>query len=402
MGKPRTRWSADLADELHRLEQRGLRRRLQAPSGLVDFSSNDYLGLNATGELAAIFRETAREWNGTIGATGSRLISGHHEIFQTTEEEFARYLNQPASLLFHSGYAANVGAISAVAGPRDLIFCDRLCHASILDGIRLSGAERIFFKHNDLEDLRSALQKARDKHSSPNGKSGKSRARFWIITESVFSMDGDVPPLKAICDLADEWDALVFLDEAHAIGCLGPHGAGLAARENLSDRIAVLSVPCGKAPGLMGAFVAGPSELKDTLINHARSFVFSTAQPPVLADVLRRVIRKLSDPKTDRARAALIANADRLRNLLSSEGFSIGASSTYVVPVITGTEESALHLAGACRAAGFDVRAIRPPSVPPGTSRLRVSVHMQHNPEQLEAVGRLLTVHRPTTNSPFT
>ncbi|MBI3395247.1 MAG: 8-amino-7-oxononanoate synthase [Spirochaetia bacterium] len=374
-------WDADLASHLKHLKERDRLRSLHKPFGTLDFASNDYLSLNSDGTLLEILKECAGAWESRVGSTGSRLIRGHDRIFDEAESDFAEYAGSAASLLFHSGYAANLGVIEALTGPRDTVFVDRLCHASLLDGVRLSGAERVYFEHNDLDHLEEMLQKRRG------------RGRAWIVTESVFSMDGDTPPLTAICDLAERFDALVILDEAHALGVVGPGGAGLAAAENLQDRIAVTVFPCGKAPGMMGAFVCGSRNLKETLVNKARSLIFSTAQPPFLALILMRVVSLLSSPLMEMRRNTLRHNAEILRSALKDGGLNTGVSTSHIIPVILGEDSAALQAAGACREAGIDARAIRPPSVPQGTSRLRISVQSGHKIDDLNRLVSALAGH---------
>ncbi|MCR9142616.1 MAG: 8-amino-7-oxononanoate synthase [bacterium] len=400
------RWLSGLRAEVAGLRERDLYRELRPHVGRLDFSSNDYLSLNSSGRLREFLREVLASDDRTalVGSTGSRLIRGHHDAFARAEAKFARYVGAPAALLFHSGYGANTGVLPAVIAPRDLVFCDRLCHASLLDGIRLSGARRYYFRHNDLEDLERQLRKyangdagasAGDGESAVAGdrKNKASRRRVWIITEAVFSMDGDSPDLRALCDLAEraEFGACVYLDEAHSIGMTGENGAGLAAEQGVANRIAVNVFPCGKAPGLMGAFVCGAPELKELLVNRARSFIFSTAQPPHLADLLSCVIDWL---QTDEARAARERSrrlADELRNKLKALGFDTGTSTTHIVPIITGGEAQALSLAARCREAGLDVRAIRPPTVPKGASRLRVILQADHKSVDLDELVAVIS-----------
>ncbi len=379
-------WQKELAGDLQRLDQDNLLRRLRPHHGRLDFSSNDYLSLNSNGTLHGLLRQIVLEEkeDAFVGSTGSRLIRGHYRVFDQLEDEFCAWLRVPAALFFHSGYAANTGSLAALLDARDVAFVDRLCHASLLDGVRLSGATRYYFEHNDLNSLKEQLQKR------------PCRGRRWIITESVFSMDGDLPDLRALCDLAEAHDALLFLDEAHAIGVRGPQGAGLAAEAGVVDRIAVLSVPCGKAPGLMGAFVAGPPELKEWLINRARPFVFTTAQPPLFAELLRRTIKIIASAEMDRARQEIQQLSARLRHGAAQLGFECGRSQSQIVPLITGDEASALRLAEALQNEGLDVRAIRPPTVPAGSSRLRVSLQAAHRAADVDQL--LATLAQVGTN----
>jgi 8-amino-7-oxononanoate synthase len=374
------RWIAELGQELAALRSRALFRTLRAHSGRLDFSSNDYLSLNSSGRLDVMLRDLvgggpvaaeipggdAGKQPGMVGSTGSRLIRGHYEAFERAEAEFARYVGSPAALLFHSGYAANTGALAAVIGPRDRVFCDRLVHASLLDGIRLSGVRRYYFRHNDLNDLETQLRK----YASPH--------RNWLVTEAVFSMDGDSPDLRALCQLADRYNGCVYLDEAHSIGLVGPRGAGLAAGQGVANRVAVNVFPCGKAPGLMGAFVCGPPELKDLLVNRARSFVFTTAQPPLLAELLRRIVGWLQTDEAEAARARVMRISGEFRAAVQALGYDTASSTSQIVPIVVGAEDRALELARRCQERGLDVRAIRPPTVPKNTSRLRVILQAAH------------------------
>ena len=411
VNKSMNNWLEQLESQLQDLEHGRLLRALKPHEGRLDFSSNDYLSLNASGRIQRMLADivAGRPCPGPVGSTGSRLIRGHYAEFEEAEDKFARYVGQPGALLFHSGYAANLGALQALVNGRDNVFCDRLAHASLLDGIRLSGARRRYFNHNDLNDLEAKLKKygqraragtrantrttgmsanAREPHADVLAAPG--RGRDWIVTESIFSMDGDSPDLPALCEIAERFDALIYLDEAHAIGIVGPGGAGLARAQGVSGRIAVTVFPCGKAPGLMGAFVCGPSPLKSFLINHARSFIFSTAQPPLLARLLRDIIDLLVTDEMNTARAHVQRLAGMLRERLRGAGFDVLKSDSQIVPAVVGSESRALELAQKCRSAGLDVRAIRPPSVPAGTSRLRITIQAAHRPEDIEELATTL------------
>lgn len=370
-------WEGELLSQLEKLEAGHLLRRLDAKTYNLDFSSNDYLSLNSTGRLLSIAREEIENWSGRIGSTGSRLIRGHHEAFEEAENEFASFSGYPSALLFHTGYAANAGLCDALFSSRDLIFTDRFCHASLLDGIRISGAQRVYFEHNHLSDLEEKLKK----HNAGRG-------RKWIVTEGLFSMDGDFPDLPALVKLAEAHDALIFIDEAHSLGVLGPGGAGLGALYGLQNHIAVAVFPCGKAPGLSGAFVCGAQNLKPFLVNTARSFIFSTAQPPFLAQLLRRAMMILASREMDESRSHLISLSEKLRAGVKAK-YETGQSAHQIVPVIIGEEKEALEKAASCRENGMDVRAIRPPSVPKGTSRLRICLHADHTEKDID---RLLDI----------
>lgn len=362
----------DLRRGLDRLEEKGRLRSLRVAQKGLDFASNDYLSLNSSGRLLSLMQKAATDWDGVVGSTGSRLLRGHHESFEIAEEEFATFCGTESSLLFHSGYAANVGVIQQFISAEDTVFCDRLCHATILDGIRMSGARRFYFHHNDLDHLRDIMRKRERK------------GRSWIITESIFSMDGDGPDLHSLVDLAEQEDALLYLDEAHALGVVGSTGAGLAHSLGLSRRVAVLVFPCGKGPGLMGAFVCGSKMLRESMINSCRSFIFSTAQPPFLAHLLSLVFREISGMNVERKHLSFLSQ--QLREGLHSMNLDFGKSTSHIVPVILGSEVEAMRWMNSLGLRGIDARAIRPPSVPEGSSRIRVNLHAGHRVSDVECL----------------
>ena len=298
-------------------------------------------------------------------------------MFTLLEEDFASRIGVPSALFFGSGYMANTGTLPVILNPRrDLVFCDRLCHASLLDGVRLSQTKRYYFQHNDLNDLEKQLQKCQDKR--------KKDGRIWIVAESLYSMDGDSPDLPALCTLAERYEACIYLDEAHALGVYG-QGAGLAYEKTVLERIAVTVFPCGKAPGLMGALVCGPKELKDLLVNKARSFVYATAPPPFLANLLQLVLSFIFSSEMERERENLRSLSQYTRQRLRAMNFNIGSSTSQIVPILLGSEKRALALAESCQKAGFDVRAIRPPSVASSKeSRVRLSLQAQHTNKCIE------------------
>ncbi|KAB2931579.1 MAG: 8-amino-7-oxononanoate synthase [Leptonema illini] len=374
-------WRDELQQAVADRDRKRLLRRLEtSPAGSVDFSSNDYLSLNSDGTLKRLFESLLPLTTQDLGSTGSRLIRGHRDAFDRAERTFADWVGLDDSLLFHSGYAGNVGTLQALLSPGDLVFADRLCHASLLDGIRLSGATRHYFRHNDLEHLSELLRK----HST--------RKRRWIVTESVFSMDGDRPDRDALLALAEQNDCLLYLDEAHAIGVIGEAGRGLAHQEQ--QRFAVLSYPMGKAPGLMGCFVAGPPELKAFLVNHARSFIYSTAQPPLLADLLRLVIEEMGTDEMEKRRIRLRKLSELLFKRLNEEGFATGVTPSHITPIILGDEERTIQTATRLKQQGFSVFAIRPPTVPAGACRLRISVHAGNTEEEIEGLVTALRLSR--------
>lgn len=376
----RDEWLKELRTNLVRLKERGLYRSLRHEENLIDFSSNDYLSLNSSGKLQQMMNKILLEWEDSVGSTGSRLISGHRSVFEHAEQIFNQWTGFSSSLFFHSGWAANTGALPALIGPGDQVIMDRLCHASLLDGVRLSGAKRLFYRHNDLNDLESRLKKYN------NQKNPSSRGRLWLITESVFSMDGDGPDLKSMTELAEKYDALIILDEAHAVGIFGPEGAGMSSLHGLQNRLGAVVFPMGKAPGLMGAFVAGDEVLIEHMIQKARSFIYSTAQPPFLAALTAEVISFLRTEEMNHARIELLKKSEYLRNLLKNSSFDTGQSDSQIIPVILGDDKRTMDAMDRLRRNGLDIRAIRPPTVPAGTARLRLNVHADHNRDILDRV----------------
>ena len=378
-----SKWHSKLEKELEALKSKDLERQLKTASGRLNFSSNDYLSLNSSGQLQLIFQEELAKYSSPwIGSTASRLIRGHYEEFTALEADFAKRIAMPSALFFNSGYAANTGTLPAILSPRhDIVFCDRLCHASLLDGIRLSQTRRHYFRHNDLDDLESQIQKHNLKR--------KGNENFWIIVESVYSMEGDCLKIEALCDLAEKYDAYIYLDEAHAVGVFAK-GGGLAHEKKLLDRIAVAVFPCGKALALMGAFVCGPKPLKALLVNKARSFIYSTAPPPFIAILLKRVLELVFSSAMDKKRAHLKALSQLLRTRLREMNFEIGTSDTQIIPLILGSKKRALELAEKCQKNGLDIRAIRPPTVADQKSRVRISLQAEHTKEDIEVLYNTL------------
>jgi 8-amino-7-oxononanoate synthase len=292
------------------------------------------------------------------GSGGSRLLRGHRDAFDRLEERLAAFSGAGAALLFGSGYAANMGLLQSVVGPEDLVLSDERNHASLIDGVRLTRARRIVHPHLDVGAVEAALRLPRP-------------GRAFIVTESVFSMDGDLAPLAELVGLAEAHGALVIVDEAHATGLYGARGSGRVESLGLRERVLATVHTGGKALGSGGAWVAGPAVLRDLLINRARSFIFSTAPLPVLAASLEAALDLLG---REIGRAAEVhRKAGFLRARLAAEGVAAGGDSP-LVPVIAGENEAAVALEEGLAAEGFDARAIRPPSVAPGTARLRVTV----------------------------
>jgi 8-amino-7-oxononanoate synthase len=349
----------ELETGLRELEAQSQRRSLAEIHG-VNLCSNDYLGLAEHPAMKEAVVEAVRESPRT-GGTGSRLLSGHAAVWNEVEEEFARFAGTEAALYFGSGYAANLGLLASLLKKEDLVFSDELNHASLIDGMRLSGARKVIYPHLDLNVLESELRKHEQE-----------RCRKLVVTESAFSMDGDVAPVTEIFALADRYGAGVIVDEAHATAVHGPSGRGFAAASGCADFLVAAVHPCGKALAGAGAFVCGSAVLKEHLINHARTFVFSTAQPPYMAGQVRAALRLALT--MDREREELHARSKRFAVNLRSQGWDTKNSTTQIVPAVIGGNEETLAVAEFLQQEGFAVRAIRPPTVPRGTARLRFSL----------------------------
>lgn len=353
------------------LRHEGRFRELSLPRG-VDFSSNDYLGYGA-GRLSVGPSEVALSHSGTA----SRLLRGHHALWDEVETALAAWHGAEAALVFPSGYTANEGLLSTVVEPQDWVASDRLNHASVIDGLRLSKAERFIFRHNYLNDLESGLREAA--RMAPPGR------QLFVVTESLFGMEGDRAPLRDLVALAEKYQAHVIVDEAHATGCFGPAGSGLVDAAGLRDRVLATVHTGGKALGAPGAYVCGEHRLKQLLVNRCRHFIFTTALPPVAArwwlDALARVTGD------DAGRFALHEAAEVFRGELRRSDVEPGGTH-YVVPVLLGTDRQAVGAAERLRAAGWDVRAIRPPTVPEGSARLRISIHADHDRDTLQRAAR--------------
>ena len=378
-------WQAWLYEGLRKLEERGQRRSLEEIPG-VNFCSNDYLGLAASPVLRERVAEAVRNAE-RVGGTGSRLLSGQTEKWRELEENFAKFAGTEAALFFTTGYAANVGLLSSLVGKDDIIFSDELNHASLIDGMRLSGARKVIYPHLGLSALEDALRR----------EAGAPRRKV-VVTESVFSMDGDIAPLPEIVNLTEKYNAVVVLDEAHATAVHGPGGRGLAAAEGLTHRVLAIVHTCGKALASAGAFVCGSAVLKEHLLNHARTFVFSTALPPYFAAQIQAALQLAEGMDEDRC--ALLENASGFRAALRAEGFDVAGSGSQIVPVILGDNEAALGAAEHLQREGFAVRGIRPPTVPDGGARLRLSVTTRIAPNELARITEALQAWRSRQLSP--
>jgi 8-amino-7-oxononanoate synthase len=353
-----------LRGRLAELETDGLLRSLQPPAG-IDLSSNDYLGLSRHPLLQRSMAEAiAREG---CGSTGSRLLRGDRECFTHLETRFAAFKAAGRSLYFSSGYLANLAVLTTFAEPGDMVFSDERNHASLIDGIRLSRAGRRIFPHNDVDALARLLRQ----QTGPK----------FVVTESLFSMDGDFAPLAEYAELCRATGAALIVDEAHAVGIYGPRGSGLLEAAGVDAFISIDTA--GKALGVSGAFVSGPPWAIDYLIQRARPFIFSTAPPPAVAAALEASLTVIE--REPWRRVQLLSHARHLRLRLAEAGIPVPHGESQIVPVILGDNQRALQVAQSLQQQGFDVRAIRPPSVAAGTARLRISVHIDLAEATLDA-----------------
>jgi len=364
---------------LRALEHRSQRRSLVEIRG-INFCSNDYLGLAESPVLREHVAEAVRKAE-RVGGTGSRLLSGQTKEWRELEENFARFAGTEAALFFTTGYAANVGLLSSLVGRDDIIFSDERNHASLIDGMRLSGPRKVIYPHLNLNALEDALRREA-------GMPG----RKVVVTESVFSMDGDIAPLAEIVNLAEKYDAVLILDEAHATAVHGPGGRGLAAAGGLAHRLLAIVHMCGKALASSGAFVCGSGVLKEHLLNHARTFVFSTALPPYFAAQIQAALELAEGMNEERHK--LVERASGFRAALEAEGFNVAGSGSQIVPVILGQNDATLDAAEHLQREGFAVRGIRPPTVPEGGARLRLSLTTHIPPQELTRFTQTLAAWR--------
>ncbi|HEY3044750.1 MAG TPA: 8-amino-7-oxononanoate synthase [Vicinamibacterales bacterium] len=355
-------------------EAAGLFRVLRPPAGF-DFSSNDYLNLSTHPIIVdRLARAVRREG---CGSTGSRLLRGDRDVFAAIERRFADFKHAERSLYFSSGYLANISVMTTIAERGDVVFSDERNHASLIDGIRLSAAARVVFPHNDVRRLAELLAE------TPDVVSGVASAGHrFVVVESLFSMDGDFAPLTEYAALCRSAGASLIVDEAHAVGIYGPNGNGLIEASGVGEDVLMSINTAGKALGVSGAFVAGPRWAIEYLIQRARPFVFSTAPPPPLADALDASLDiVMAEPER---RERLASRVHLVRDRLARAGIAVPAEGSQIIPIAIGDNDRAVAVALALQADGFDVRAIRPPSVPPGTARLRVSVNAGLSDETIE------------------
>ncbi|MBI2354887.1 MAG: 8-amino-7-oxononanoate synthase [Deltaproteobacteria bacterium] len=385
--------SMSVHDELEQIRSRGLYRTTRLIHGrqsqrvvldgreVLMLCSNNYLGL-ADHPLLSRAAIAAIERFGTSSAA-SRLVSGTMELHELLEAEVSAFKQTAASLVFNSGYAANCGIISALAGRGDIIFSDRLNHASIVDGALLSGARLVRYPHNDHAALARLLEKRRG------------TGRCLIVTDGVFSMDGDIAPLRELVDLKNAHDALLMVDDAHGSGVLGPQGRGSAELLGVMGAIDIQMGTFGKALGSFGAYAAVSGELRELMINRARSFIFSTSLPPAVLAASLAALQLVRSEEGAALRERLHANASLFRGLLRDSGFSTGCGTTQIVPLMTGDTEVTMRFSELLLAEGIFAQGIRPPTVPAGACRLRCTLMATHTPEELAwAAERIATVGR--------
>jgi 8-amino-7-oxononanoate synthase len=377
--------SGEIEETLEELRDRGLYRRLRLVSGpqgprvLLDgdpvllLCSNNYLGLADHPRVREAAADAAMRWG--VGAGASRLVSGNMTVHRRLEEQLAEFKGSSACVLFGSGYLANAGVIGSLAGAGDVVFSDQLNHASIVDGCRLARAGTFVYDHCDTEHLEWGLRQA-------DGRGA------LIVTDGVFSMDGDIAPLEEIVELAQRYDARVMVDEAHSTGTRGPGGRGAVADAGLSDEVDVVVGTLGKALGSYGAYACCDKPMAKWLVNSARTLIFSTAlPPPAVAGAMAALELLREQPgRVDK----LARNAAAMRDALASEGLDAGLSETQILPVVVGDPAAAMDACERALSQGVFCQAIRPPTVPDGSSRLRIAVMASHTRSELRWAAGVL------------
>jgi glycine C-acetyltransferase/8-amino-7-oxononanoate synthase len=376
---------SEIAERLEELRDRGLQRRLrlvEGPQGphvtlggrrVLLLCSNDYLGLANHPRVRGAAADAAMRWG--AGAGASRLVSGNMQPHSRLEKRLAAFKGYESALLFGSGYLANTGVIAALARRGEVLFSDELNHASIIDGCRLARADTFVYRHGDLEHLAWGLR-------------GAGKRAALIVSDGVFSMDGDVAPLSGLLSLARTHGCRLMIDEAHATGALGPGGRGSVAAAGLSGEVDVVVGTLGKALGSYGAYACANCETTDYLLNTARSFIFSTAPPPPAAAAALAAL-ELLESQPERVER-LGANATALRRAFATEGLPVGDANTQIVPIEVGESEPAMALCERILAGGVFAQGIRPPTVPVGSSRLRFTVMSTHRREELQRAARVV------------
>ncbi len=376
---------------LEELKSKGLYRKMRSIDGRDDFmvsvdgvsmvnlSSNDYLGIAANNDFQKEFYSQMNDsnmFNYSLGSTSSRLITGNNFIYDKLEEALASKIGKEAALVFNSGYHTNIGVLSAITDKNDLILSDKLNHASIIDGLKLSDADVKRYKHLSYSHLEDLLTRYRKEYN-----------RVVIVTESLFSMDGDIADLKRIVEIKNRFDCLLYVDEAHSFGCYGDSGMGLCQREKVIDDIDIVVGTFGKAFASHGAFAALSNELKEVLVNKMRSLIFTTALPPVNILWNLFILDKVDGFTKQRANLESISN--KLRDSLIENGIETRGES-YIVPAMTMDNAATLKISQDLQNQGFLISAIRPPTVPPNTSRLRISLTANLRWEQLQSIAPMI------------
>ena len=354
---------------LQTINQKGLLRTLDINTG-IDFASNDFLGLSKHPQLIKACQNASIKYG--VGSGASRLVSAESLLFKSVENKLANFANQESALLFSTGYMTNLGVISSLAKIGAEFFIDKYCHASIYDGLKLGNATYQRYKHCDIKNLEKKIKKS----ASP---------LKIICSESIFSMDGDIAPIEKIINISKKYKALFLLDEAHAIGIYGEKGSGIAEELKLSNKIDIYIGTLGKAMGCAGGFVACKKSIRQLIINNARPFIYSTALPPMQLGVIEQAIKILNKlrPKAKQ----LLINAKLLRDTLNAD---TGKSQSHIIPVIIGEENKTIQIATKIQQQGFNVKAIRPPTVPPNTSRLRITIHTYNTITQINKLSSLI------------
>lgn len=381
-----------ISNELKELQEKGQYRILRTLSKIdgkrilsdrkefINLSSNDYLGLASDSSLLEEFVDHIQKNNliNDLGmsSTSSRLLTGNHSAYKALEDELARLFNREAALVFNSGYHANTGIIEALCKKDDLIVSDKLNHASMIDGIKLSGADFYRFNHLNYDHLEKILKEKRAKYKN-----------VFILTESVFSMDGDMADLKRLVELKEKYDCVLYVDEAHSCGVLGNNGLGLAEETGMIAKIDILVGTFGKAFASLGAFCVCDQALREYLINFMRPFIFTTALAPVNLNWSLFILKKI--PSFKDKRKILRQISDRLRHLIRQKGYQT-AGNSQIIPLILGENEKALKVAARLQENGFFALPVRPPTVPKGTARIRFSLSAALDMEDIEKLGNFI------------
>jgi len=403
MTTTRTDPLAFLADEVDALRRDHLYRALKVMSSeqgpeveldgrrVISLSSNDYLGLTHHPRMKAAAERAVREYG--VGSGAVRTIAGTMSLHEELEAELAAFKGTEAVLTFQSGFTANTGVIPAITDERDLIVSDQLNHASIIDGMRLSKAPRKVYPHADVEGLRAVLTQARERGREDSGHQGEPYRLILVVTDGVFSMDGDIAPLPGIVSAAEQAGAAVFVDDAHASGVLGRNGRGTVDHFGLTGRVAIQVGTLSKAVGALGGYVAGPAALREWLTQRSRPFLFSTSHPPAVVQACREAIRIMQEEPGLQER--LWANTDRFKAELTRLGFDTGSSETPITPVIVGTAESGIRFSERLLEEGVFATSVVYPTVPLDRARLRTIVTAALTDEHLDrALGAFDRVGR--------